>query len=149
MLGTVPQHKEWGDTNNSYGWNWKEAHDFQCAIPTWQIVNGLVFIEHSSTLTDHPKLFFIWSIGKRTLQPSDWQMIYSTSSATLQQVLQSLFVILLWNMCSSVPTKVQNPKISNHVKPSSCWSKSSLSADQTVSIYYLQVKMKLATVGNI
>lgn len=33
MLGTVPQHKEWGDTNNSYGWNWKRSTWFPVCNP--------------------------------------------------------------------------------------------------------------------
>lgn len=148
MLGTVPQHKEWGDTNNSYGWNWKRSTWFPVCNPNmtnrkWtSIYRALLYFNWS------PKAFFhmkYWEKNTPTFWLAD-DLLYFLSHLTAGI---TVIVILLWNMCSSVPTKVQNPKISNHVKPSSCWSKSSLSADQTVSIYYLQVKMKLATVGNI
>lgn len=147
MLGTVPQHKEWGDTNNSYGWNWNRSTWFPVCNPNmtnrkWtSIYRVLLYFNWSS------KAFFSYEV----LGKEHCNLLIGRWSTLLPQPPYSRYYshCLLFYCEICVVLFKQNPKISNHVKPSSCWSKSSLSADQTVSIYYLQVKMKLATVGNI
>lgn len=149
MLGTVPQHKERGDTNNSYGWNWKRSAWFPVCNPNMtnrkltSIYRVLLYFNWSPEAFFHMKY---WEKNTATFWLAD-DLLYFLSHLTA-----GITVIVCYFIVKCVvlfQKKVQNPKISNQVKPSSWWSKSSLSADQTVSIYYLQVKMKLATVGNI
>lgn len=62
MLGTVPQHKEWGDTNNSYGWNWKRSTWFPVCNPNmtnrkWTSIYGALLYFNWS-----PKAFFSYEV---------------------------------------------------------------------------------------
>lgn len=84
MLGTVPQHKEWGDTNNSYGWNWKRSTWFPVCNPNmtnrkWtSIYRALLYFNWS------PKAFFhmkYWEKNTPTFWLAD-DLLYFLSHLT-------------------------------------------------------------------
>lgn len=93
MLGTVPQHKEWGDTNNSYGWNWKRSTWFPVCNPNmtnrkWtSIYRALLYFNWS------PKAFFhmkYWEKNTPTFWLAD-DLLYFLSHLTAGITVSLLF----------------------------------------------------------